>query len=61
MADNLKPADSHADGADITTKDMHATSEPAIDAITAKVTGAAAGEELITTQDMHATSEPIKP
>ncbi|MFF4173704.1 hypothetical protein [Streptomyces sp. NPDC001744] len=40
----------------ITTKDMHATSEPAIGAITAKIT-APAGETLVT-KDMHATSEP---
>ncbi|MGW0122341.1 hypothetical protein [Streptomyces sp. NPDC003327] len=36
--------------------DMHATSEPAVDAITAKITGK--GDETITTKDMHATSEP---
>ncbi|GAA2796205.1 hypothetical protein [Streptomyces showdoensis] len=56
----VKPQDMHATGgteSEITTKDMHATSEPAIDAITAKVTGK--GD--ITTMDMHATSEPAKP
>ncbi|RSS39020.1 hypothetical protein [Streptomyces sp. WAC08241] len=40
----------------ITTKDMHATSEPAVGAITAKITGPA--DETVTTKDMHATSEP---
>ncbi|MFI8521383.1 hypothetical protein ACIGEZ_26705 [Streptomyces sp. NPDC085481] len=56
----VKPQDMHATGGTegITTKDMHATSEPAVDAITAKVTGK--GEELVT-QDMHATTEPFKP
>ncbi|MFF0437335.1 hypothetical protein ACFYU9_34565 [Streptomyces sp. NPDC004327] len=58
----VTPQDMHATGGteEITTKDMHATSEPAVDAITKKVVGAGAGEELITT-DMHATSEPFKP
>ncbi|MFJ9829223.1 hypothetical protein ACIRSU_33325 [Streptomyces sp. NPDC101160] len=58
----VAPQDMHATGGneEITTKDMHATSEPAIDAITAKVVGGAS-EELITTKDMHATSEPFKP
>ncbi|MBD0709377.1 MULTISPECIES: hypothetical protein [unclassified Streptomyces] len=41
---------------DIATKDMHATSEPALDAITAKITGTE--EHAIATKDMHATSEP---
>ncbi|MFC8505684.1 hypothetical protein ACFU3J_01480 [Streptomyces sp. NPDC057411] len=57
----VKPQDMHATGgteSGITTKDMHATSEPAIDAITAKVTGK---KDEITTLDMHATSEPAKP
>ncbi|WP_282693020.1 hypothetical protein [Streptomyces sp. CC208A] len=36
--------------------DMHATSTPAVDAITDKITGS--GEADITTKDMHATSEP---
>ncbi|MER8234758.1 hypothetical protein ACIRQY_19215 [Streptomyces sp. NPDC101490] len=40
----------------IATKDMHATSEPAIDAITEKITGP--DEHAIVTKDMHATSEP---
>ncbi|WP_435969540.1 hypothetical protein [Streptomyces sp. Qhu_M48] len=40
----------------ITTKDMHATSEPALDSITAKIKGT--GEASVTTKDMHATSEP---
>ncbi|MFG3349584.1 hypothetical protein ACGF1Z_31560 [Streptomyces sp. NPDC048018] len=56
----VKPQDMHATGGtegEITTKDMHATSEPAIDAITKKVKGTGAGE--ITTMDMHATSEPL--
>ncbi|MFJ3903194.1 hypothetical protein [Streptomyces sp. NPDC090025] len=65
----VKPQDMHATGGtggEITTKDMHATSEPAIDAITAKVTGAGAGaaveaEQQLITKDMHATSEPFKP
>ncbi|MEU8761167.1 hypothetical protein [Streptomyces sp. NPDC048659] len=57
-----KPQDMHATGGSesgIVTKDMHATSEPAVDAITAKVTARPEGE--ITTMDMHATSEPAKP
>ncbi|MFE5514213.1 hypothetical protein ACFQ9J_27140 [Streptomyces sp. NPDC056529] len=40
----------------ITTKDMHATSEPAVGSITAKITGSA--DAGVTTKDMHATSEP---
>ncbi|CAM5492181.1 hypothetical protein STANM337S_03529 [Streptomyces tanashiensis] len=36
--------------------DMHATSEPALDAITDKITGGHG--ESISTKDMHATSEP---
>ncbi|MFC9734679.1 hypothetical protein ACFWGM_17600 [Streptomyces roseolus] len=36
--------------------DMHATSTPAVDAITEKITGSAEAD--ITTKDMHATSEP---
>ncbi|MFE6103669.1 hypothetical protein ACFVQ4_27400 [Streptomyces laurentii] len=55
----VKPQDMHATGGTeeaIVTKDMHATSEPAVDAITAKVVGK--GEPAITTMDMHATTEP---
>ncbi|MEU6932366.1 hypothetical protein [Streptomyces sp. NPDC046385] len=58
----VKPQDMHATGgteSEIVTKDMHATSEPAVDAITAKVTGKGTAD--ITTMDMHATSEPAKP
>ncbi|MFF0560966.1 hypothetical protein ACH4ZU_32910 [Streptomyces sp. NPDC020472] len=36
--------------------DMHATSEPALDAITEKITGG--HDEGIVTKDMHATSGP---
>ncbi|MER8046120.1 hypothetical protein [Streptomyces sp. NPDC094032] len=56
--DNLHATGGTADG--IVSKNLHATSEPAIDAITAKITGAGAGGDA-TTDNLHATSEPAKP
>ncbi|QGZ49470.1 hypothetical protein GPZ77_14775 [Streptomyces sp. QHH-9511] len=47
----IKPTNLHATGGgeEITTKNLHATSEPAVDAITEK----------ITTQNLHATGTPV--
>ncbi|MFJ5718713.1 hypothetical protein [Streptomyces sp. NPDC093149] len=53
MADNnsiLKPTNAHASGADITTQDAHASSEPL------KPTDAHASGEEITTLDAHASA-----
>ncbi|MFE7581173.1 hypothetical protein ACFU5Y_06360 [Streptomyces gardneri] len=57
----VKPQDLHATGTgeQITTKDLHATSEPA-NAIADKVLHPEQ-DPAIVTKDLHATSEPFKP
>ncbi|MDT9692636.1 hypothetical protein Q5762_30760 [Streptomyces sp. P9(2023)] len=64
----MKPTNLHATGGgeEMTTKNLHATSEPAADAIAEKITTKnlhATGTPLTadaTTDNLHATSEPAK-